>query len=340
MAAGAGGAHGEHDESDRRFFAAALIVVGLLVSGVALVHRQGMAHSSRASDACPVAARGALIGFDAETGDVRWTNIVPPDGRLDVDGDEVHYRTLVNEVQKVKDEFTVVDRTVDPDLGSITACSASRQTIPVPQLNEITGGDDPLEPPIELGGITVMKWAEGIRATDLAAVGLWSTEDDRAIARVDDSLLVTGSRDDGQRTARIDLRTGEVEWSVRGTLINVPPADGVAVTADPTHRRRITGYEVATGERLWTGELPPQSMPPAATGMGYEGTDLMLVPQGEGGRLSAIDLDTGKIRWQADGGSPGRNRRFPEPGYLADAVRSPDGHTVIAVVSAQTAYLD
>jgi outer membrane protein assembly factor BamB len=337
MAAGAGGAPGAHDESDRRFFAALLIVVGLLGSGVALVHRQGMAHSSRASDACPAAGRGALIGFDAQTGAVRWTNIVPPDGWLEADADTgaVHYRRLTDYLDGRSDRFLVVDRTVDPATGAVTSCAATKETIPQTERNEQIR-PDPLAEPLELDGMTVMKWGDGIRATDggLTGAELWSIPHGQAQTRVGDELVVTGAGDGRARTFLLDLGTGETRWSVREKLINIPGDGTPIVTADPTRSRQISGHDATSGELLWSGRLPPLSRAGAGS-PAYPAGDLAIVPVREGGEVAALDLTTGEIRWQTNGGSPGQNRRFSEPGQVGDVVRSPDGRTVIVAVNAE-----
>lgn len=327
----------EHDAFDRTFFAGLLIVLGLLGSGAALVHRHGMAHSSRSGDACPVTHHGGIVGFDAVTGDVRWTNVVPTGGWFGADEatDAVVLHQTPEYADGRPDRFLVVDRTIDPDTGAVTACGSSVQTITQAEQNEHSVGPDPMEPPVHLDGLTIVKWADGIRATDATNTGVWSIPHGRASAVIGDEAVVTGSGDGRARTRLLDLRTGAFRWSVRGNLINVPSAEvPVVVVADATHRRQITGYDLATGAELWTGELPALSRA-SATQPAVPAGELAIVPIGPGGaHVAALEVRTGRIRWQTDGGSPGRNRQFPEPGWVSAITRSPDGSTVIVAVTA------
>ncbi len=179
-----------------------------------------------------------------------------------------------------------------------------------------------------------MKWADGIRATDATNTGIWSIPHGQARARLGDTLVVTGAGDGRARTRLLDLRTGKDLWSVREKLTSTPVTGVPVITADPTNSRSITGRDLATGRALWTGTLPPLSRA-GEWNPAYVAGDLAFVPVGDGSGLAAIDVRTGRIRWQADGGSPGRNRRFSEPGLVDGIVRSPDGDTVIVSVSAE-----
>jgi len=264
--------------------------------------------------------------------------VVPPGGWFDADeatGDVVLHQTP-EYADGRPDRFLVVDRTIDPTTGAVTACGSSEQTIPQAEQSEHNEGPNPLEPPLHLDGLTIVKWADGIRATDDTNAGVWSIPHGEARAVIGTEAVVTGSGDGRARTRLLDLRTGEFRWAVRGNLINVPSAEEpVVVVADATDRRQITGYDLETGEQRWTGRLPALSQPGSAHQVG----DLVIVPVGPGGaHVAALEVRTGRIRWQTDGGSPGRSRRFPEPGWINGVVRSPDGRTVIVAVAADPPY--
>ncbi|WP_421119156.1 hypothetical protein ACE2AJ_17595 [Aquihabitans daechungensis] len=124
MAAGAGGAHGEHGAFDRRFVVGVLAVLVLLgVGSFALVRRADSreAKRSRPGDACPVrgsdrpgsnAALDGMVAFDRATGEVLWTNVVPYGSRLGTRGEE-----LV--VIRAGD---APERVIDPTSGAVTSC--------------------------------------------------------------------------------------------------------------------------------------------------------------------------------------------------------------------------
>ncbi len=338
MAAGAGGVRNEHDAHDRAFLVGLLIVLGLLGAGVALVHRQGMAHSSQAGDACPVTARGGLVGYDARTGAVRWTNVVPPEGRLAPDPESGKVRLLrpASYVDGLPDRFLMVTREIDPATGRVTACSGVVEDLTQAEQNALNGYDEPLATPMRLDGMLISKWGDGIRATDgtITGTGLWGIPHGQARVRIGDALVVTGSGDGRARTHLLDLRTGETRWSVREKLINAPRAGDPVITADPTHSREITAHDLTTGQVLWTGLLPPGSHA-SEWRPAYAEKGLAIVPVGDGSEIAALDLATGRVRWQADGGSPGRNGRFSEPGEVADVVLAPEGDIVIVAVNAE-----
>lgn len=336
MAAGPGGRSTEHDASDRRFFAGLLIVLGLLGTGLALAHRQQLPHSSQPGDACPVTASGGLVGFDARTGEVRWTNIVPESARVAVDeptGDVV-VRTMR---QAAGGQIDVRERTVDPDDGRITGCDGAHRDITSDEAAALMGWDDALDPPIELDGTTIAAWADGIRATDGTNTGIWSVRNARALARDGDDLIAATSLGIGARegVARLDLRTGAEEWSVDEHGIRVRGTGATVLTSPWDDEGAVVSRDPATGEARWTARLP-------AAGDGFvpwafevfDVGPLVLAPLGDGARLVALDPETGRTVWTGDGASPGRNWKHSEPGSIDSAVLSPDGRTVIATITA------
>ena len=329
---GAGGSAAEPDAPDHPFLAGLLIVLGLLGAGLALAHRQHLSHSSRPGDACPVTANGGLIGFDARTGEVRWTNVVPEATGLRLtEAGAVH--ALSATALPSPDRWVVADRTVDAATGAVTACSQRRATLTAPEYNELIGLDDPLEPPLRLGGTTVAHWADGIRATDASGTGIWSRRAARAEVRQGDDLLVATSDRDGFGTARIDLRTGDERWSADERYLGLGAEGSIVVTADRTRPTAITGRDAKDGTVRWKAELPwPTSTrePHGAMNLG----PLIAVPAGEEGRLVVIDSASGRTRWVAEGGSPGRNWKHTEGGDVGSAVLSADGEVVIASVTA------
>ena len=54
---------------------------------------------------------------------------------------------------------------IDAATGAVTACSQRRATLTAPEYNELIGLDDPLEPPLRLGGTTGNVIPDGSRVT-------------------------------------------------------------------------------------------------------------------------------------------------------------------------------
>lgn len=323
-------ADGRHDEADRRSFAVLLVVAGLLFSGIALAHRQHRAHSSNPGDACPVTASGGLVAFDADTGAVRWTNVVPPNSHLEVrDGTEGHGE--VHLVTPVKEDRPSVDRTIDAATGSVTACT----TGPVPASDAEGEDAGPLDDPITVGDLTVMRWGAGIRATDPAGTGVWGIDSAHDVTRLGDTMVlsVPVGKTGKQTTSRIDLRTGEALWTGGGMIAAPPTPDRPVITDQVLDRSKVQAIGLDDGTPRWSADVPGLERLNGRP-YGYWADDLLVFQTDPGAAVSVIDGTDGSVRWQADGGSPGRNRKASDPGWVTSAVRSPDGDTVIVSVTA------
>lgn len=334
MAGGAGGARGEHDEHDRAFFAGALIAVGLLGAGLALAHRTHLAHSSRPGDACPVTASGGMVGLDARTGAVRWTNVVPSDTALRVDEEAGDVEGASAEATSTADHWVVSERTIDPSTGAVTGCERHKATLTTSETNELRGFSDPLEPPVHLGEATIVKWGNGIRATDPTNTGIWGVESARAEVRIGDDLIVSTRKDDRAGTARLDLRTGEERWSVDEPFITTGDDAAIVLTGSQADATAITGRDAATGEPRWSTHLswPDPTMEP--WNQGFDLGRMVVFPAGPPGAVIVIDATTGRLLWKADAGSPGKNWKYSNPGSVTSAVLAPDGDTVVVAVPA------
>lgn len=334
MAAGGGRGTSEHDAHDRAFFAGLLVLVGLLGAGVALAHRQHLSHSSRPGDACPVTSHGGLIGFDARTGAVRWTNVIPDQSHA-----LIREETGEIEVVTARDDpgpsgSVVIERTIDPETGAVSSCDARASTVEPARTNQLLTAETPLDPPLELGGATIVPWGSGIRATDPAGTGIWGVEDARAEARVGDDLIISTFDGDRPGTARIDLRTGDERWSVDGRFIAMGGNGSSVLTGNPGDGGAVTGRDAATGEERWSTRpaWPDPASEPWRSGIDLD--RIVAFPAGPDGYLVALDTRTGQVVWEAEGGSPGRNWKHSAGGAVETAVLSPDGDTVVATVTA------
>lgn len=326
----------EHDESDRTAFAVMLVVIGLVGSLIALAHRQGIEHASAPGDACPTEAHGGIVGLDARTGEVRWSNIVPDGGglRLDEATGELHHIRAAN-TDDGPDGSIVVDRVIAPDTGRVVSCSSQRSDQQVTEHNQWIYGGDPVDPPISVDGLTIMRWGSGLRATDAENTGVWGLDSARATYRLGDDLIVRVAGEEGEpeRTERIDAATGKPRWSVEGILTNRGPGIDTPTTNSWQHMDRLTGLDPASGEERWTTNVPGWS-DDLSDGVvsTFDVGSLVIVPNGNDGRVAAIDARTGEVRWTARAGAPGTNDRYSEPGEVHAAALSADGRTVVVAI--------
>lgn len=314
--------------------AVAVAVVATLalatVVGAVRYYRSGLPESSRPGDACPVTAAGGLVGIDARTGVVRWTNVVPPWGELTSSEGAVHHRTTA------RPEPT--DRTVDADTGAITGCRA------ITDIDPSTGPTQPdeLSPGAQVGDLTIVKWGSGLRATDRAGEGVWGTTDMYPSALVGPhDLLVQTERfgNAGQRTAQlVDLRTGTPRWEQRGLIVNAEPARRLVVLRERGERRRYRAVDVHTGKELWQTTLPAPD--PGEDPHAWEAGGLLVFSMGADGRATAVDARTGQVRWTVVPGAPGRSRRTPDSSGIEDVAGAADGDTVVLAVSAYAPEFD
>lgn len=312
-----------------------VLVVGLGATAVARNHRYDQNEFLVLDTACTAEGNGGLVGFDAETGTVRWTRVTPFDPQIsEVDGQLVLATTA-----KKEEREQVVDA-ADGHLGPCTDAPTSKP-VATPAL---------LDEPIEIDGLTVVTWGSGLRATDADGNGVWSTEHMRPQARLGDDLLVIGTGDDGTAPTleRVDLRTGETRWSVEGGLMRWPSDDGPLLVASMSDDGRITNVDPDDGSTIWSTFLPDE---PLRYGFGnaYPAGDVIVFPLAEGSKVAVVDAATGELRWAGDGGSPAAEAHPYDrsgqpgsylPGSITSAALAPDGSTVVVAVRAEDPVRD
>lgn len=294
-------------------------------------YRATNAKASRAGDACRLSANGGIVGLDATTGAIRWTNIVPPGSELAPDasgGRSLHSRTISSQ--------RAVDRTVASD-GSVVSCRR------ITDIDPATGPDRPdeLSPGAKVDGLTIVPWGSGLRATDATGKGIWGTTDMTPIALRGDALLVQTQRfGDAQRrtVALVDLRTGAIRWEQPGLAVNAERARDLVLVRSAGQRRRYQALDADTGVRRWqtTIPAPDDDVSPHA----WEAGGLVVFGLGDDGRVAAVDAATGRNRWTATAGTPGRSRWFPEPGTAHDVAIAADGRTIVVAVDAVAPEVD
>ena len=306
-------------------WAAVAVVAAVLVvaAGAWAVdwYRDGLPRSSRTGDACRVTAAGGLVGIDAATGAVRWTNIVPDGGRLAVADGGVHHQTVWHPEP--------TDRTIDADTGAVVGCT------PMPHRRDGTPAPDPdrLQPGAQVDGLTVVPWGDGLRATDAEGEGVWGTTAMTPSALLGDELLVQTTPPDPHRwsAALIDLRTGEAVWEQPGDIADAEGARDLVLVHVDGPDQRFRALEVRTGEARWETSL--DDLRPTVDPRAWEAGDLVVFDLGGDGRIVAVDAATGERRWTATLDAPGRSRRTPETGGIGD-VAAVDGETIVVAIDA------
>ena len=172
------------------------------------------------------------------------------------------------------------------------------------------------------GDTIVASWSSGSEAgpSDLTVEALgrdgsvrWETPGSRAVAVVDDIVVVTGGQDG---VAGLDGKTGEERWRLRdtGSVLGAQGGDGIAVVGvagpegsqePPTDIEGSTILEavgVTDGASRWQTDLegfalpePPVVAGDVAAVRGCSGPGEQVV--------SAVDLATGDPRWTWEGGT-------------------------------------
>ena len=76
--------HGSVERAERRKRWALVVLLGVLAGAVAWIafglDRSTEVARGRAGDACPAKGPAGLVGLHMESGKVRWTNVVGPEG--------------------------------------------------------------------------------------------------------------------------------------------------------------------------------------------------------------------------------------------------------------------
>ena len=123
---------------------------------------------------------------------------------------------------------------------------------------------------------------------------------------------------------------GKVQWKsqVAGEVI-APPAGGHDVAVVRTSDGRIFGLSAADGKRIWVFQRPsPSLLLRTEAGVLAEGRD--VVAGYPNGKLVALDIEDGKLTWEATVSNP---RGSTELERIADVAGLPliDGNNVCAV---------
>ena len=133
---------------------------------------------------------------------------------------------------------------------------------------------------------------------------IWETRTDVDLsAGVGSNGVVTAvASPDGDVIAFDD--TGKELWRSKATSeVSIPPAVGDGVVVVRSGDYRIQAFNVQTGERIWSVQRPGPAL-------ALRTATRMLIEQGmvltglPGGRMMAIDVATGSVRWEGIVASP------------------------------------
>lgn len=315
-----------------------LAVVVVLVAGaigVRAVLDDGPTARGRDTDRCRAAGGAGLVGLDARTGRVRWTNVVGESvSRLWAGSAPVGGKAHVVVVGEDGSVRTVVART-----GAVDRCPVPSkprpEDLPVPSTVDASGANarDRLAGAVEVVEADgSLRWLVDDRHLLGASSGGVVVQSDIDQAAIEDDCC-TGRSPAFSIEVR-DPLTGDVRWSKEVPGVEVLVTDGHLIVLDQFGGKRdapspldqgiddllarTTAFDLADGREAWRvdgslGEL-----------FGADGTVYLA-----GTSLHAYDERTGKLRWRTLLPQPGRGGAATEPGG-ATALAVADG--VVAVV--------
>lgn len=300
--------------------------------------------TGRSGDACTGPGSAGLVGFDEETGAVRWTNVVGDSvsrvwaGSAPVDG--TAHVVVVGEDASV--------RTVVAATGAVDRC---------PDASKPRTEDLPVATTVDASGATARdRTAGAVDVVEVDGTRRWLVDGRQLVGASAGGVVVRSDIDrgaiehdccDGSSPSfsleLLDLEDGHVRWSeevlgiqavvtddhvlVLDQFDGAPRTSGPSASAPP-QRGRVTAYSLVDGREVWHARLP------GVLGELYAADGTVYVPNGRGEpTLTAIDEQTGRTRWSAPLPEPGRGGDATEYGGTSGLAVA-DG--VVAVVVQST----
>ncbi len=130
--------------------------------------------------------------------------------------------------------------------------------------------------------------------------------------RVEGSELSAGVGSDGRTTAVVTYNGLVVAYDARGSKIwetqaasavNVPPAVGQGIVAVRTTDYRVQAFDESTGKLKWEIQRPGPALALRTNSRMVMIQDMLIVGM-PNGRLMAIDIKTGAVRWEGTVATP------------------------------------
>lgn len=298
----------------------------------------------RASDACPAKGPGGLVGFDLDTGQVRWTNVVRTDEYSTPIEPGRRGRVVVRSQNKPVSTVRAAD-------GHVLSCRRAQSFDPEPG-TAATGSTY---------GQFTFALADGWRyAGSGTAPGLNSI-----------TLTVTATRPDGSKAwtapgrnlvgavpgtvvtempevyhgsgrvmplEALDAATGAVRWrkEVVANDAVVTSSHVVAVDVGESSGRQksvLRAYRLKDGSLDWSTDLTSATYPPSYL---FVAGDTVYAPTDDSTRLVVIDPSKGRIRRAIDLPSPGVGGPWSKQGAVNGIVLDEStGTLVVAITAAQ-----
>lgn len=212
----------------------ALVVVGCLVAAAVYFLRPGPLAVGRAGDACPAEGPAAVVGLDAETGRVQWTNIV---------GDSVASLRRGRSGHVVVVGQRGVRREVQVSTGRVVGCGRNIAALTRSNRPVATGADP------EGGDLALRDGARYHQEPTTVP----------SVPTAPDGGIPAATQPPGGPTVTALDEAGHTRWRTPGRLVGASP-DGVAIKLDRTSRTPlpILDFEIREpddGTIRWTKEI-------------------------------------------------------------------------------------
>lgn len=270
---------------------------------------------------------GAVLALDGQTGALKWSRLV---------GSADGYRSQPQGLAVAGGTVAVTTRSgtilaVSAADGSHRWCSRGSVvsavderlfTIQGTKTVELDTGSGAAEPVVGDAYVTLLEGA----AADIA---VQRTPDNPIDDRVGAMTLTATER-----------RTGRILWSKRSTAGEIVTTAELAIVNDrsgaafpvppgsPDHGV-ATAYDIATGARVWSADLPD-------LGILYLAGDRLLTSGPGAGDITALDARTGRVLWRAAHENPGRTVRFASQGELLGVVTDPSTDDLFVLLLSDT----
>jgi outer membrane protein assembly factor BamB len=135
---------------------------------------------------------------------------------------------------------------------------------------------------------------------------------------IGNSVFAFARRDGNEVMAALDAATGKELWKTAYpapyVLISAAAAHGMGPKATPLFYNGklysvgnsgiVSAFEAATGRLLWQKPAPSNQETYGAAVSPVADKDVVIVHAGDAGFLTALDADSGEVRWRWDGDAP------------------------------------
>lgn len=161
---------------------------------------------------------------------------------------------------------------------------------------------------------------------------------------VENTLYITGKAAGSAFVQAIEVATGKTLWTRQGghqveLMPNLVAGKGILIEGgEPGKKSRLVACDFQTGKDIWTAEIPDTTMPGIAPGAPDSG--LIVVRPDQESRVLAIEVETGKIRYQVQTDDfPARSQVKAQSRYVAvisDKAPASEAEAKVTVLDLQT----